>query len=463
MVEEIKINERALTIRNEYLKNLTMVKLFLTSVLALFIISMPCGTLIADAIHLKDGRRLEGEIVEDTGDYVTIRMKYGTIRVAKRDIEKIEEGKTIRQIYEEKASQIADDDADGHFDLALWCEENLLFEEQRKHLEHVILIEPDHAAAREKLGYELVDGRWVKVEKPILIPDDEPTEPEGEVLPEETKLSPPSVSEIMKKLKEGSPEEREEALLALSERPNRTAIPVLISMLEKETDETVRSVLKDTIGKFPSSSVAPHLLRVARSSNGAPALDAIEIIEALGDANACKALVVVFLERHDKVGERAELALWRKKDNAIPAISNVIRYGKRTDRLRMIELAGRMKEPRLIPAMMTYIHADRDTPYKQPGIETILGIGEPAVPYLIKFLSDAKRRAWAHHLLKLITDMDFNIDDTRDWERWWKENKERVIAEQEEWEERVRRVLDEGRIPYKSAEPLYDDFPWEIE
>lgn len=52
-------------------------------------------------------------------------------------------------------------DLNGQWELAKWCEKHGLTEQARAHRAAVLSINPNHAAAREKLGFVLVGGQWV--------------------------------------------------------------------------------------------------------------------------------------------------------------------------------------------------------------------------------------------------------------------------------------------------------------
>ena len=53
------------------------------------------------------------------------------------------------------------DTADGQLALARWCTNHKLEEQARAHLTRVLELDPDHAEARQRLGYRKLDGRWV--------------------------------------------------------------------------------------------------------------------------------------------------------------------------------------------------------------------------------------------------------------------------------------------------------------
>ena len=87
----------------------------------------------ADRVHLKSGRTLEGEVI-DRGDRVEIKLKLGSITVAKDEIASIEPVVDAAETYREKAAALGADDADGHFQLAQWCQMRGLQEQARTEL-----------------------------------------------------------------------------------------------------------------------------------------------------------------------------------------------------------------------------------------------------------------------------------------------------------------------------------------
>jgi hypothetical protein len=56
------------------------------------------------------------------------------------------------------------DDAEAHWKLALWCEQHGLDAEATAHFTAVVRLDPAHDAARKRLGYTKVGGRWVTEE-----------------------------------------------------------------------------------------------------------------------------------------------------------------------------------------------------------------------------------------------------------------------------------------------------------
>jgi hypothetical protein len=125
----------------------------------LVLVLLPAAT-FADRVHLKSGRVLEGEVI-DQGDKIEIKMSYGSATVSKEDVVSIEPVKSPAAEYQEKAAALAADDAEGHFQLGRWCEERGLKDEAQAELLKVVAINPEHAGARGLLGQVKVAGQWV--------------------------------------------------------------------------------------------------------------------------------------------------------------------------------------------------------------------------------------------------------------------------------------------------------------
>ncbi|MEK7447890.1 MAG: DUF1570 domain-containing protein [Planctomycetota bacterium] len=69
-------------------------------------------------------------------------------------------GETIT-LYKEKLKKLGSKDAEGHFQLAQWCQEKGLGLEMKSQLRRTIRLKPNHAQARELLGYVKENNEWV--------------------------------------------------------------------------------------------------------------------------------------------------------------------------------------------------------------------------------------------------------------------------------------------------------------
>lgn len=115
----------------------------------------------ADVIHLKNGRTLEGKVLGESGGKVKVRTVGGVVEISRADIERIEVVKTPREVYEERLAALAPDDADGCFELALYCRENHLPKEEKELYAKALAIDPQHPGANEAVGNVRVDGEWM--------------------------------------------------------------------------------------------------------------------------------------------------------------------------------------------------------------------------------------------------------------------------------------------------------------
>ncbi|MBI2900763.1 MAG: hypothetical protein HYY17_11315 [Planctomycetes bacterium] len=83
--------------------------------------------------------------------------------------------------YRRRAAALKDSDAEGHYQLGLWCERQKLAEPASAEFEKAIAAKPGHEGARAKLGHRKIDGVWVSrrildaVAKGLRFPGEEET------------------------------------------------------------------------------------------------------------------------------------------------------------------------------------------------------------------------------------------------------------------------------------------------
>jgi hypothetical protein len=153
----------------------------------LMVVLLPVAA-FGDRVHLKNGRTLEGEVT-DRGDKIDIKMSIGSTTVSKEDVESIESAKGAAAEYQERAAALAADDAEGHFQLARWCQERNLKEEARAELLKVIAINPEHAGARALLGHVKVAGEWVDTASTAVVAVENQMPVAAEVLVDDAKVA----------------------------------------------------------------------------------------------------------------------------------------------------------------------------------------------------------------------------------------------------------------------------------
>ncbi len=126
------------------------------------VVVLACAIAQGDVIYTCDGRRIVGKVIRENSETVVVQTRYGEIPLDRSDIVRIEEGKLPEEIYKEKAKAVDENDAQGHYELGVWCRENKLYPEAKREFIKAIAADPDHEGARKKLGYRKIDGEWVR-------------------------------------------------------------------------------------------------------------------------------------------------------------------------------------------------------------------------------------------------------------------------------------------------------------
>jgi hypothetical protein len=136
--------------------------LFVSAAALLFV-----APIFGDTIHTTVGGKIEGTIVEEesNGSRVVIVTKAGKQTYPRRLIEKIEMREDNRVETYKDALKRFGADAEGQYQLGIWCGERQYKKEATEHFRKAIAADPNHAGAREKLGYERVGEGWKTIEE----------------------------------------------------------------------------------------------------------------------------------------------------------------------------------------------------------------------------------------------------------------------------------------------------------
>ncbi len=114
----------------------------------------------ADIVHMKDGRKIEGEVTEE-GDKVHIRTRFGSVSFRRAQIARIEETPSLEERYGKRRATVDLNDPDALVALGDWCRDQKWEKKAREVYEEALTVDPGHAAAHRALGDELRDNRWV--------------------------------------------------------------------------------------------------------------------------------------------------------------------------------------------------------------------------------------------------------------------------------------------------------------
>lgn len=139
-----------------------MIRLVL-GLLAAAVIVLGAASALGDILHLKDGRKIEGKILEENRNEVVIETRFGGQRRVEQDrILRIERKRTPKELYETRKKSANEKSADSMYELGQWCKENGLVIESLEAFRKALAVDTNHAEARAALGYVRKDGRWMR-------------------------------------------------------------------------------------------------------------------------------------------------------------------------------------------------------------------------------------------------------------------------------------------------------------
>jgi len=116
----------------------------------------------------KDGKRYVGQI-EDLGTRWRLTTADGRgVIINKSDVQQVKYEQPPAQQYQKRLAKLAEDDAAGHFELAMWCKQRGLLKQCEQRLRHVLKLQPNHLNA--KLELQKIIERQKSPTKPITQP-----------------------------------------------------------------------------------------------------------------------------------------------------------------------------------------------------------------------------------------------------------------------------------------------------
>ena len=119
------------------------------------------STTWADVVFLKSGGKVEGRVINRTESAVEVDVGAGSISLSMEKVDRIEEGRSPLDEYDERRHLLDDDDYDGWLSLAQWASDKAMATQARQAYEKVLSINPDDPEANSALGRVEVDGRWM--------------------------------------------------------------------------------------------------------------------------------------------------------------------------------------------------------------------------------------------------------------------------------------------------------------
>ena len=122
----------------------------------------------ADRFILSGGGQVEGELLNLNESprriYIIKTADGGRVTILKSQVKRILRKSAAERRYDELLPRCPDT-ADGHWRLAEWCRKNRLTKQRALHLEQVLKRDPNHAGARRGLGYNRLNGQWIRTDE----------------------------------------------------------------------------------------------------------------------------------------------------------------------------------------------------------------------------------------------------------------------------------------------------------
>ena len=163
--------------------------------------------------------------------------------------------KRLRQRYEQRRAG-TEDTVEGQLALADWCAEHRLRAQETAHLHRILQLAPDHAAVRERLQYERINGRWVQRQDLWRgLRQDRQIE-------ESLKNWQESLDGLLTSLRRGSPARTELIVDRIKAELTPDAVPALEIVLGNHS-ESAALIQVQLLGYIPHHDAAASLARQA--------------------------------------------------------------------------------------------------------------------------------------------------------------------------------------------------------
>ncbi|MHC5081554.1 MAG: tetratricopeptide repeat protein [Planctomycetota bacterium] len=124
---------------------------------------------LGDVVEMADGSFLEGKILKEAKDFITLLTTDRKKKVLSRNkIRRVMRGMTLYDIYAGKRAILRAGDAKAHLALGHWCEKYGLKGLAVREFRKAVGLDPELVEAREKLGHVRWEGKWYASESECM-------------------------------------------------------------------------------------------------------------------------------------------------------------------------------------------------------------------------------------------------------------------------------------------------------
>jgi hypothetical protein len=104
---------------------------------------------------------VSGVIVQRTDDTITVETAPGLLTLSMKRVERIVEGRSVVEEFQDRASRLAPGDVNGWAALARWAADHDLVTHSREAWHRVVAVDPAHPEANAALGRVQLGGEWM--------------------------------------------------------------------------------------------------------------------------------------------------------------------------------------------------------------------------------------------------------------------------------------------------------------
>ena len=227
----------------------------------------------ADVFELTDGGQVTGMLVERGQDeeYVVRTDSGAVVTLAKAQVRKVTQVDDNLLEYNERSRSLPDT-VKAHRQLAQWCKEHQLSKLVDHHLERILQLDPNDEQARQSLGYQRHQGRWLTRDqimeaRGLRLYDGAYRTEQDIALREQEKKHEAAETDWYRNIvtwRRWLDDRRaEEALQLIGEIRDPYAAPAFVKLLNKEDDPQVRELYLSTLGELKHPAAVEKLVQLS--------------------------------------------------------------------------------------------------------------------------------------------------------------------------------------------------------
>lgn len=305
----------------------------------------------ADEVHLRNGRVMKGRIISE-GDRVVLELPSGgSVTLERETIERLVRSVGPKQELATREAAIGDDPM-ALFQLAEWCDREQLRADGRRIRWRVIELDPNHALAREQLGFKRLGALWlthddyqralgmVKFEGRWV------TRPEFQELHRKSAIAANlAMAEGLLRTAAGNGpiEERERSLAALRDLPASTRVWTLLQGTES-LRATVRQLAVRELGVLADPDYHSVLAHVAISDGKRSVRDeALSVLKSWGQPDTVLSFIPYLSagDERQRINAARALNLFPDQRSIGPLIKQAVKIASGFGRAHIVNVVQR--------------------------------------------------------------------------------------------------------------------------